>query len=176
MASNTDLTQIVFELKRRVSSLESELDDLRDQLDESLKIKSYHILRIKNGEDLPNDFILNDLPYLDASPEKAFELYNDPDKDFILIDVSAHDFEPQEELPEARKIPLETIEMNLSQLNNRSTSILVISEDGVKSIKACKKLNELGFYNLTNISGGYAYWPGFTRISHPKDINEIQTA
>jgi rhodanese-related sulfurtransferase len=167
------LNQTVFDLKKRVRFLEDELDNLKNEIRKSLQIKSYHLMRIKNGEELSDEFILGSLPYLDLSPEKAFELYNDEDRDFILLDVSDASHKPQEEFPEVRKIPYNLIEMNLSQLSNRSTTIFVISEDGIKSILACKKLNKLGFYNLSNISGGYAYWPGFTRLSHPKEIQNI---
>lgn len=171
MASgNMTLNKTVFDLKHKVKSLEHELHSLRSDIKSVLEIKNYHIMRIKNGESLPDEYILGNLPYLDLSPEKAFELYNQEDLDFILLDVSEASFKPQEELPEARKIPYELIEMNLSQLSNKSTSIFVISEDGIKSILACKKLNQLGFYNLSNISGGYAFWPGFTKITHPKDV------
>jgi rhodanese-related sulfurtransferase len=167
------LNSTVFDLKKRVRTLEDELHSLKQEIKKSLEIKNYHLMRIKNGEELSDEFILGSLPYLDLSPEKAFELYNDEDRDFILLDVSEASFKPQEELPEVKKIPLSLIEMNLSQLSNRSTSIFVISEDGISSILACKKLNKLGFYNLSNISGGYAYWPGFTKFSHPKEIQNI---
>jgi rhodanese-related sulfurtransferase len=42
--------------------------------------------------------------------------------------------------------------------------VLVISENGTTSILACEFLNQMGFYNINNISGGYKFWPGYRKI------------
>jgi rhodanese-related sulfurtransferase len=123
-------------------------------------------MRVKNKEELSDDYLLKGLSYLDLSPEKAFELYNNVDNDFILLDVSRVVFQPFKDLPEAKKIPLEDLVMSTHLLQGRGKSIYIISECGVRSIMACKVLNNLGYYNLNNISGGYKFWPGFREFNN----------
>ena len=71
------------------------------------------------------------------------------------------DYSPIEELPEAMHIPLEELNIRFTEISNKSTPVYIISENGVKSILACEILNECGYYNVNNISGGYKFWPGF---------------
>ena len=54
------------------------------------------------------------------------------------------------------------------EIQARTTPILIISEDGTKSILACEFLVKRGFYNCNNISGGYKYWYGF-RLKEVRD-------
>lgn len=150
-------------LKNAVIELQSRLDSLEDKLRRTKNLEKFHLMRIKNNEELSDDFILKNLTYLDLSPEKAFKLYSETDRDFILLDVSKAIYQPFEELPEVKKIPLEDLEYSGHLIHGKSIPIFVISEDGLRSILACKKLSELGFYNLNNISGGYKFWPGFRK-------------
>ena len=55
--------------------------------------------------------------------------------------------------------PLEELNMRYAEIPNRTTPILVISEVGLRSIKASELLVKKGFYNVNNVSGGYRYWP-----------------
>lgn len=149
-------------LKNRVLELEDQVEKLYNELSFKSKMNLFHLIRIKNNDHLSDDYILNEkLTYLDLSPEKAFQIYNDKDSNFILLDVSGEDFSPIAELPETKKIPLEKLHLETYKLPAKSKKILVISESGVRSIKACRILSELGYFNLCNISGGYSYWPGF---------------
>jgi rhodanese-related sulfurtransferase len=151
-------------LTERVELLEKELISLRDKYDDALEREKHHLIRIKNGDQLPDDYILRGTNYIDLSPEKAFEFYNDNDKDFILLDVSKTDHSPAQDFQEVTKIPLEELEMRASSLTNKGACIFVICESGVRSILACHYLHSLGFYNLNNVSGGYKFWPGLRTI------------
>lgn len=167
------LTQVVFDLRKRVMQLESQLDQLKSSNEERFQIQKAQIIKIKNNEEVSDEYIFKTQSYLDLSPEKAFEVYNNENSNFILIDVSSNDFDPGITLPEARKVEFDHLEISINQIAGKSTNILVISEDGLKSILACKRLNLLGYYNLTNISGGYAYWPAKKSLKHPKDNFKI---
>ncbi len=160
-------------LKKMVRNLEEKVLELQAQADQSRAAERAQLLRIKNGEELSNDFILNNHAYLDLSPEKAFRLYSDQDKDFVLLDVSRAVSQPLHELPEVRKIPLEDLQMRVHEIHGKGKSIFVISEDGVRSILACKVLSKLGFVNLNNVSGGYKFWPGFRK---KEVLREIKSA
>ncbi|MBT4792247.1 MAG: rhodanese-like domain-containing protein [Halobacteriovoraceae bacterium] len=151
------LKTIVFEMQARIHELEK-------QVTENAKRDRFQLLRIKNNEELSDDFILKSQAYLDLSPEKAFRLYQKNDLDFIFLDVSTNTFSPTSEIPEITKIPLEELQLNQHKLPGKSKSIFIISENGIRSIRACKVLNKLGFYNLNNISGGYQFWPGFNEL------------
>lgn len=155
-------------LRSKVSELEKQIENLNDKLEHMQNLEKIHMLRVKNGDEVSDDFIIKGSYYHDLSPEKAFEIYNQKDKDFILLDVSADEFQPIADFPEATKIPLEEIVYRTHELPNKATRILVISENGLRSIRACHLLHQLGYYNINNISGGYKYWPGFHNLQHIK--------
>lgn len=134
----------------------------------AFKALQAQMVRIKNGERLPDDFVLNRRTYNDLSPERAMRLYEQKERDFVLLDVSSKSYRPEKELPEALKIPLEELGIRYKELVNKAVSVLIISEDGTRSILACEILNNRGYYNLNNISGGYKFWPAF-RQSWDKD-------
>lgn len=157
------ITREFYSLKREVVKLRNEISELKKQTTQEQNIQKFHLLRLKNNDELPDDYILGKSSYLDLSPEQAYAIYEDIDKDFVLLDVSKNGYEPIQELPETMKIPLEELEMRIHKIHKKSVRILVISENGVRSIKACKLLAEWGYLNTSNISGGYKYWPGFRK-------------
>lgn len=163
--SEINLHSEIKQLKKEILILKKKVEVLCGQSQHRTLNERYQLLRIKNKDELSDQYILNGMGYLDLSPDKAFRLYNEIDKDYILLDVSSESYTPFKDLKEARKIPLEKLKENLHLLANKNQSIMIISEKGVRSILACKILNKFGFYNLNNISGGYKYWPGF-RLSY----------
>lgn len=160
------------QLQDEVKELKKELADLSEKYEKAMAIQRCHIMRIKNGEKLSDEYILNGRLYNDYSPEAAFDFYSQEDENYILLDVSEKAYQPPQELPEATRIPLEELPMRIKELVNKATPILVISEDGVKSILACEMLNQFGYYNINNISGGYKFWPPF-RHKLPQEKKKV---
>ncbi len=149
----------VFE--QEIEKLEAKVMELEQKIQSVTKLNRTHLIRVKNKEELSDDFILSGKTYQDLSPDRAFKLYQNMNYNFILIDVSAVDFEPMYLLPEAIKMPWEEFAARSLELQSRTTPIFVISEDGTKSILACEFLVKRGFYNCSNVSGGYLHWKGF---------------
>ncbi len=140
--------------------LENKIIQLEDKVKKWNDIHRSHLIRVKNGEALSDEFIQQAKTYLDLSPEKAWKMYQDPDYSFLIIDVSSQDFTPSHSIPEAVRMPWEQFaELSLS-LQSTTTPVFIISEDGTKSILACELLVRRGFYNCCNISGGHQYWKG----------------
>ena len=164
MGFNVDNSSRIFDLEKRVSSLEKLVDVLTNRISELDQQEKVHFLRANNNERVSDDFIIGHKKYHDLSPEKAFNIYNDKDRNFILLDVQHEDFEPIADFPEVTRIPLEMLVDELKKIPNKATSILVISERGVRSIIACEVLYNHGYYNINNVSGGYKYWPGFNNL------------
>ncbi len=79
--------------------------------------------------------------------------------DFIILDVTKADYSPAARLKGIIKIPLEELASRYAEIQNKTTPILIISECGLRSIKACELLVKKGFFNVNNISGGYKFWP-----------------
>jgi rhodanese-related sulfurtransferase len=148
----------VFE--KHIEHLEERLLQLEQKIDLQLQIERSHIIRVKNHEDLSDEFLSNGRKYQDLSPEKSWNLYTDKDYDFILVDVSTKGYIPPFMLPEANKIPWEELQERFIEIKSRTTPILIISEDGTKSVLACEFLVKRGFFNCNNISGGYKFWKG----------------
>lgn len=149
----------VFE--QEIERLETKVMQLENKITDMIKLDRTHLIRVKNKEEISDEFIISGKTYQDLSPEKAWKLYQNMDYNFILVDVSSVDFEPKFRLPEALKMPWEDFAIRSLELQSRSIPIFVISEDGTKSILACEFLVKRGFYNCSNISGGYAHWVGF---------------
>jgi rhodanese-related sulfurtransferase len=150
-------------LNERVTELQKQINELNERLDTQSAVDRCHLLRVKNGEQLSDDYILNGRMYNDMSPEKAFDYYGQEDINYILLDVSEKDFHPISELPEATKIPFTELKIRYREIINKATPILVISENGTSSILACEFLNQMGFYNVNNVSGGYKFWIGYKK-------------
>ena len=163
-------------LNDRVNELQKQINELNIKLENSVSIERAHLLRIKNGDQLSDDYILNGRAYNDMSPEIAFDYYNQQDINYILLDVSEKGFSPISELPEAIKIPMHELNIRHKEIINKATPILVISENGTTSILACEFLNKMGFYNVNNISGGYKFWPGFRQKSQLTEQKESKSA
>jgi rhodanese-related sulfurtransferase len=157
----------VFE--EEIEKLENKVIELENKITEMIKLDRTHLIRVKNNEEISDEFIISGKTYQDLSPEKAWKLYQNMDYNFILVDVSAVDYEPLYRLPEAIKMPWEDFAMRSLELQSRSVPIFVISEDGVKSILACEFLVKRGFYNCSNISGGYQYWKGFQLLKKEQE-------
>lgn len=157
----------ILELKSIIKKLESRIFELESNSSRS-SLDKIQLLRVKNNEELSDSYITSSLGYHELSPEKAYRLYNEQDKDFIVLDVSAENFSPFKEIPESVKIPLEDLKKRITELKNKHQSIFVISEKGVRSILACHILNQYGFFNLNHISGGHKFWPGY-RLSYDDD-------
>lgn len=157
-------------INTRLSNIEKNISKLDEKMDYSIMLQRNHMVRIKNGEDLDDSMVLLGRPYNDLSPQRAFQIFNNPDIDYYILDVSSKDYDGRR-LEEALKIPLEELNYRFAEIPTKTTPILCISENGLKSIQAAEMLVKKGFFNINNVSGGYACWPGF-----PKTIpSSVQT-
>jgi rhodanese-related sulfurtransferase len=146
-------------LDQRLTNIEKNINRLDEKLDFSISLQRNHLIRVKNGQDIDDSMILYGRPYNDLTPQRAFEIYNDPNKDFVLIDVSHQGTPPNDLLPGSLHFPLEELNNRCHEILNKTIPILVISERGLRSIQACELLIKKGFFNLNNISGGHEFWP-----------------
>ena len=156
-------------IEKNVTSLHRKLDQLDQKVELSLKIQRNHLIRLKKGEELPDELILQGRPYNDLSPIKAYEIFTNQNADFIFLDVSHTTFKKPSEIPGALNIPLEELSMRYSDIVSKSTPILIISEKGIRSIQAAEFLVTKGYFNTNNISGGHHYWPGHKKTNSPID-------
>lgn len=155
--------------EKQIDHLEDKILQLEQKLESMVQLERNHMIRIKNNEEITDDYIYNGRRYHDLSPEKAWKLYSNIDFNFILIDVSAHDYEPVRRIPEAIHIPWDDFSERFIEITSKTTPILIISEDGTTSVLACEFLVKRGFFNCNNVSGGYKHWKGFS-------LSQIQSA
>lgn len=154
-------------INNRLSNIEKNIARMEDKLDFSIQLQRNHLIRIKNGEDIDDSMVLFGRPYNDMSPDQAWKIYNDPDQDFIMVDVTAVEYQG-ERIRGAIHIPLEELNRRYAEIQSRTLPVLVVSEQGLRSIQAAELLVKKGFFNINNISGGMRFWPGF-RL---KKVNE----
>ncbi len=147
--------------EEEILRLEGRILELEQKLERMISIERNHLVRLKNKEDLTDDFIQNGKTYQDLSPEKAWDLYQNRDFNFVMIDVSSEDYKPLMKIPEAVQMPWEDFKDRSLDITTKTTPILIISEDGTNSILACEFLVKRGFMNCNNVSGGYKHWRGF---------------
>lgn len=146
-------------INNRLTNIEKNISRLDEKLDFSIQLQRNHLIRVKNGEEIDDSAILFGRPYNDLTPHKAFEIYGNKDLDFIIIDVCEANYQRPFELDSVVRIPLEELDRRYAEISSRTTPVLVISENGLRSIQASELLVKKGFFNINNISGGYQFWP-----------------
>ncbi len=146
-------------INSRLGNIEKNIARMEEKLDFSLMISRNHLIRVKNGEAIDDQMILMGRPYNDLSPNKAYAIYKNPSLDFIILDVSHKTFHPPVEIEGALRIPLEELNLRSIELPSKTLPILIMSENGLRSIQAAESLIKKGFFNVNNISGGYEFWP-----------------
>jgi len=149
-------------INNRLTNIERNISKVDEKLDYSLALQRNHLIRVKNGEFIDDNMILMGLPYNDLNPQQAFEIYENADMDYIIVDVSRQEQFAPVKLDGTVKIPLEELDRRYAEIQSKTTPVLVISETGLRSIKACELLVKKGFFNVNNISGGYKFWPAET--------------
>lgn len=152
-------------MNSRLSNIEKNINRMEEKLDFSIMIQRNHLIRIKNGEEIDDQMILMGRPYNDLSPHRAFQIYNNPNLDFIILDVSHRTYTAPVQINGAVRIPLEELNMRFVEIQSKTLPLLIMSENGLRSIQASELLIKKGFFNINNISGGYEYWPGKTSNS-----------
>jgi rhodanese-related sulfurtransferase len=102
-------------------------------------------------------------PYNDLSPQQAYAIYCNDDADYMFLDVSGKDNPQSELIKHTIRIPLEELETRYCDIKTKTSPVMVISERGLRSIKACEFLVTKGFFNMNNVSGGIEFWPGIKK-------------
>jgi rhodanese-related sulfurtransferase len=147
-------------INSRLNNIEKNITRMDEKLDFSITLQRNHLVRVKNGEEIDDFMILMGRPYNDIPPQKAWSIYNNPNIDFIILDVSQKSFQGIR-LKEAIQIPLEELHIRFVEIPSKTVPVMIISENGLRSIQACELLVKKGFFNINNISGGYEFWPGY---------------
>jgi rhodanese-related sulfurtransferase len=160
---NLNILQTLEYINSRLSNIEKNIAKLDEKVDFSIALQRNHLLRIKNGNLIDDNMILMGTPYNDINPKQAFEIWNNPNSDFFLLDVTSEKFNSEFRIEGAVHIPLEQLSRRYCELQSKTTPILIISERGLRSIQASELLVRKGFYNINNISGGYEFWVGKNR-------------
>ncbi|HXH31444.1 MAG TPA: rhodanese-like domain-containing protein [Bacteriovoracaceae bacterium] len=161
MKRNNNFFEKFSAYEQELERMEHRILELEHRIQELIQIERNHLVRVKNKEEVPDDFILQGKPYNDLTPDRAWKIYQDFDITFILIDVTAADYKLHPRIPEAIHIPWEDFQARYLEIQSQSTPILIISEDGANSVLACEFLVKKGFYNCNNVSGGYKFWRGY---------------
>lgn len=153
-------------INSRLNNIEKNISRIDEKLDFSITLQRNHLVRVKNGEEIDDTMILMGRPYNDISPQRAWSIYNNPNVDFFVLDVTSKSFKGTR-LEESLHIPIEELHVRFSEIPSKTVPILVISENGLRSISACELLVKKGFFNINNISGGYEFWPGKDKGPEP---------
>lgn len=155
---NLKFFQLLELINSRLTNIEKNIERIDEKLDFSIQLQRNHLIRVKNGSMIDDNMILMGAPYNDLSPQAAMQVIQNPDMDYAIIDITAKDFEPRGgHLDGAFRIPFETLSHRWAEIQSRTTPLLVISEDGLNSIRACELLVKKGYLNINNVSGGYRF-------------------
>ena len=153
-------------INSRLNNIEKNISRIDEKLDFSITLQRNHLVRVKNGEEIDDSMILMGRPYNDIPPQRAWSIYNNPNIDFFVLDVTSRTFKGPR-LDEAVHIPVEELHIRFSEIPSKTIPVLVISENGLRSISACELLVKKGFFNINNVSGGYEFWPGKEKTQEP---------
>jgi rhodanese-related sulfurtransferase len=147
-------------IEASLNALERRLDHLEKKLDAAIELNRGYMVKIKNNMYLSDSAILFGMSYCDLSPEMAWDFFNNSDRDFDVLDVSRLGHEVPARIAHSIHIPAENLHDRINEVRSRTRPLLVISENGVNSIKACELLARKGYLNVYNVSGGHEFWPG----------------
>lgn len=76
-------------------------------------------------------------------------------KNIVVIDVRTEDEYNDNHLKGAINIPLQDIKDKIGRfVKNKNDTIIVYCEYGGRSMKACTKLEKMGYVNVYNLDGG----------------------
>lgn len=149
----------VHSLEIKIKKLEAELSRVKSSSKHQIELLRNQLVLSKQGAPILDWAILKGYNYTDLSPTVAMEYYHNPNVIYQILDVSSQDHTPTHQFDQYCKIPLEEIEERYEELIGIKGMLLVISEEGLRSILACEKLAKHGIFNCFNVSGGYAYLP-----------------
>jgi rhodanese-related sulfurtransferase len=76
---------------------------------------------------------------------------------FEVLDVREEEEVARKRIPGSTWIPLGKLEKRTGELDKKK-EIAVHCESGLRSYKACLKLQEQGFENVKNVDGGMLCW------------------
>lgn len=79
-------------------------------------------------------------------------------ENILLIDCREISEWNEGHIEEAVFMPLSNFEEEAKKLNDVNKEIIIQCRSGVRSMKACSFLNNLGFTNLSNLEGGILAW------------------
>ena len=91
------------------------------------------------------------------TPTQATLLINREDAQ--VVDVRETDEYVAGHLPDARNIPLGSLDERVGELEKfKKTPLILVCQTGTRSGTACKKLQRLGFEKVQNLDGGIKAW------------------
>ncbi len=157
--------QLLDKINHRLDLLERADNEINRKIDYLNNLNKTFLLRIKNHENFNDEMIIFNRVYNDLTPDKAYAFCQNQDKAFVFIDVSDKDMVAPDYIEGLIHIPLNELESKIANHASANLPILVISNDGTKSILACEKLVKIGYFNISNVSGGYTYWPKANKIA-----------
>lgn len=142
-------------LQERISNNEKDISKLEQELNYQIKLNRNYIFRLKNNHPISNEMIKLGYSYSEISADQFSEILKKGNKNYLILEVGKHSCFQEKSI----FIPLEEITEKSVRDLNHFTTIYVLSENGVSSVKACNKLVRLGFFNIIHISGGYESFP-----------------
>ena len=114
-------------MNNRLSNSEQNINRIDEKLEFSLSLQRNHLIRVKNGEYIDDSNILMGRPYNDLSPQKALSIYNNPDLDYIILDVTKSDYVAPLKLDGVIKVSLEDLNTRYAEIQSKTTPILIFS-------------------------------------------------
>jgi sulfur-carrier protein adenylyltransferase/sulfurtransferase len=98
--------------------------------------------------------------------------------DFVLVDVRESDEYAQGTIPGSKHIPRGLLEANIAmQVPDPSTSIVLYCAGGARSALAAKSLKDMGYTDVTSMSGGFGRWKNEGRPwAEPVTLSKDQKA
>ena len=98
--------------------------------------------------------------------------------DFVLVDVREGDEYAQGTIPGSKHIPRGLLEANIAmQVPDPSTPIVLYCAGGARSALAAKSLKDMGYFDVTSMTGGFGRWKNEGRPwAEPVTLNQDQKA
>jgi rhodanese-related sulfurtransferase len=143
------------------STLSWSKEDLRSDME---AIRGVMKVLAAGGKVTP-DMIEQGKPFADMSAAEVEKILNgSPSTNALVLDVRTPSEYQSGHIPGAKSIPIDELEMRLSEVPREVETLFVVCQGGTRSAAACEILSKCGYTNLVNIYDGTGAWPGKKEI------------
>lgn len=147
-------------LRWKIESLEDQMKELKQELQQALRVTRSHLLSVKRGEAVSEQAITEGLPFDRINGEQFAQLQKQHG-DLVILDVRTPGEVAMGFIPGAKHVPVDQLSYRWRELGeDRRIPVVAYCASGARSEVACETLVKNGFERVFNLAGGVGAFSG----------------